>query len=241
MSGLASVLVLAAATTSAVPAMSGGVGVESSAAAMLPAPPEASHGEVPLSSPIAPIPPGISPWAITLSAFAGIADPFYDKVATLLSVRRGFGSVALELWGGEAFSWAGAALSLCTNPNACVSPSPARLGATPGDLGALAGASLVWRAAEGKMSLGGFGSHRFGLELSLGAAALQYTIVQNHTESLWAPGVRAGLGVEGSITNAVALRADLQAIVYPTNIRGTWSAENQLFAGLTFAWHAGGP
>lgn len=239
MTGLAPLLL--AAATAVVPASAQEGGLEVTAAGMLPVPPDASHGEVPLSSPIAPIPPGLSPWAVTLSAFAGIADPFYDKVATLLSVRRGFGNLALELWGGESFSWAGAALSLCTSATACSSPSSSSLGATPGDLGVLAGASVVWRAAEGKVSLGGLGSHRFGLELSIGAAALQYTVVQSHSETLWAPGVRGGVGVEGSITDAVALRADLQSIVYPTDIRSTWSAENQLFAGVTLAWHLGGP
>jgi hypothetical protein len=190
---------------------------------------------------MAPVPPGLSSWTISLSALAGIADPFYDKVATVLSVRRGFGNLALELWGGSAFSWAGADLSLCTSASACTSPTASQLGATPGNLGALGGASVVWRAAEGKMSLGGLGSHRFGIELSLGAAAMEYSVVQNHAETLWSPGVRGGLGVEGSITNAVALRADLQTIVYPTDIRSTWSVENQLFAGLTVAWHPGGP
>ena len=217
------------------------VAAEFNPATALPVPAQGATGDVPLSRPIAPIPLGLSPWAVSLSAMAGVADPFYGKVATWLSVRRGLGGVAVEVFGGRSFSWSGPALSLCTSAVNCATPGATRLGATPGNLGYLGGASAVWRLAEGKLSVGGLPSNRFSLEVSLGAAAVQYTIVETTTQSFVSPGARAGLAVEAGLTSATAVRLEFQDLVYPTDIRNEIGVEQQLFAGATFSWRLGVP
>lgn len=222
-------LAMAAATTSI------------DAANSLPVPPTVSSGEVPLSRPIAPVPDGLSPWSVSLAVMAGVADPFYDKVATILSARRGFGALGVELFGGNAFSWAGGALNICSSASSCSAPASARLGATPGNLGFIGGVAGVWRAAEGKASLAGLGNRRFGLDLTLGAAALQYTVVEATTRTSTVPAGRLGLALEGDLTPSFGLRVELQDLVYPAVIRGEHSIQNQMLAGASLAWRLGGP
>jgi outer membrane beta-barrel protein len=211
------------------------------AAGALPVPPAESAGVVPLSSPMAPVPAGMSPWELSVSVLGGVADPFYGKVATWLSARRGFGDVAVELFGGRAFSWSGPALGLCTSASTCTTPTASQLGATPGNLGYLGGVSAVWRLAQGKVSVSGLASAHFALEVSGGAAAVQYSFVDTVQKSVVTPGGRVGVGLAGAITNAFSLRLDFQDIIYPTDIRGDQGVQNQLLAGVTFAVGLGGP
>jgi hypothetical protein len=207
---------------------------------VLPVPPVTAKGEVPLSRPVAPVPLGLSPWSVSVSALAGVADPFYGKVATWVSVRRGFGVLGLELFGGKAFSWAGAALDICSNPSTCSTPAGSRLGATPGNLGFMGGVAGVWRAAEGKASLAGLGNRRFGLDVSFGAAALQYTVTENTVRTTTTAAGRLGLALEGDLTPAFGLRLELQDLLYPAVIRGEHSVQNEMLAGVSVAWRLGG-
>ena len=168
-----------------------------------------------------------------------------EKVATLLSG-------AARLWTDRAgavrrlrsFSvvWA-SVLSLCIERDELLRRRPLRrlLGATPGNLGFLGGAAVVpRRAAEGKLSLGGLGE-RTALVSNSRWARRRFNTPSFRTRRsprLARLGGR-GLGVEGELPHAFALRVDLQTFVYPTDIRSTWAVENQLFAGLTAAWHPG--
>ncbi len=159
----------------------------------------------------------------------------------MLSARHGWGDAAVEVFGGRAFSWSGPALSLCTSGSACTTPSASSLGSTPGNLGYIGGAAAVWRLAQGKLSLSGLGVGRFALEVSAGAAAVQYMVFDTAWHSNIAPSGRAGLALDIAVTNTAMLRVDLQDYVYPTNIRGEHEVESQLFAGVSFALGLGGP
>lgn len=249
MIGLGSVLLAAAVASSAPPEPAAAATLatpaqptvaDATTAGMLPVPPQEASGEVPLSRPIAPVPPGVSPWSLSLSVYTGVADPFYSKVASVLSVRRGFGQFALELFGGRAFSWSGPALGLCSSAASCSTPTSAQLASTPGDLGYMGGLGGVWRAAQGKASLAGLTPLNFSLELSLGAAGLQYA-AGTANQSLFSVGGLVGLGLEMDLSASFGLRVDFQSIVYPTDIGSALSVENQLFAGVTASWLLGGP
>jgi len=209
------------------------------AASVLP-PAAGAPGAVPLSEPVAPVPRGMPAWSLSASVLGGVADPFYDKVAAWIAARRGFGPFAVEAFGGKAFSWAGPSLSLCSAQAQCSSPGSSRLGATPGNLGFLGGASAVWRFAEGKISASGAAEGRFGMEVSLGAAAVQYIVTDPTWRSYAAPAGRGAIGVEVKFARRFAVRIDFQDLFYATDIRGDRGIENQLLAGGTFSVAFGG-
>jgi hypothetical protein len=211
-----------------------------SPSAVLPAPPNAAAGEVSFAEPIAPVPAGLPRWAFSSSALFGIASPFYNKVAVLASARRGWGKFGVEGYGGRAFSWAGGAFDLCTKAGSCVSASGQRLGATPGNLDVLAGVSGVWRAAEGKLSVGGLNPLRFSMEVAGGPAVVGYRVVENTERSLFGPGARAGLGLAADLTQSLSLRSDLTWFFYRAEIRGASSLQRELLLGASISWYPGG-
>ncbi len=207
---------------------------------VLPTPPHRTTGDVSLAEPIAPVPHGLDRWSLGFTTVAGVADPFYNKVATWLLARRGFGSFAAEVFGGPSFSWAGPALDLCTQANACISPSGQRLAATPGRLDWVGGIGGVWRAAQGKLSVAGLAPSNFSLEFSLAAAGVGYTIDDNGPRSMFSPGGRLGLGLGAELTETFGVRFDVQALFYPAQVRGESELQRQMFLGGTIAWRPGG-
>lgn len=205
----------------------------------LPTPPRTATGEVPFSEPVAPVPVGLSKWSFSMSTLVGVASPFYNKVAVWGTVRRGWGKFGAEAYGGRAISWTGAAFDVCSGPTTCTSPSGQRLGATPGNLDLLAGVSGVWRAAEGKLSMGGLDPLRFSLEASFGPALVGYRVQENVERSVYGPGARAGLGLSAGVTDSLAVRGDLLWFFYRAEIRGVPSFQRELMLGATLAWTPG--
>lgn len=207
-----------------------------SAADVLPAPPVVTGGTVPLSEPIAPVPPGLAKWAFGATIATGLADPFYDKLALQLSARRGFGRLALELSGGRAISWASPALALCQRSGTCGTPGSAKLGATPGNLGWLASAGVVYRVAEGKVSLAGLQALPFSFEAGAGAAAVSYRVIENTADARFAPGGKLSLGLATDLSPTFSARVELQGLGYLARIRDSNVFERQLIAGFTVGW-----
>jgi hypothetical protein len=209
------------------------------AAALLPTPPRTSSGEVSFSEPVAPVPAGMARWTVALSALVGVADPFYDKVALFASIRHGEGHWAVEAFGGRAFSWSGPALDLCVKYGNCTSPSTAKLGDTPGRLDYIGGIAGVWRAAEGKLSIGGLNPLRFALETSVGAAFVRYHVTDIQDEALFGPGARVGVGVSAGLSDSFDVRFDVQGLFYRSEIRGSPALERELLLGATVGWRVG--
>lgn len=208
-------------------------------AAVLPSPTAARPGSVPLSEPVAPVPPGEPKWMLSLEIAGGVADPFYDKVALLGSVRRGFGPFALELFGGRAFSWAAPAFEECVQPGQCTSPTSAQLRATPGQLDWLGGLGGVVRGGFGKVSVAGLEAARFTLEAGLGAAFVGWQVNDGRERSPFSPAARAEVAVGAALGSSFSARLELSELFYPTDIRGSSGIERQLLLGAALAWVPG--
>ncbi len=208
-------------------------------AEVLPAPVSAPSGRVPLSQPIAPLPPGEPTWSLSLELATGLADPFFDKVALLGSIRRGLGPFALELFGGRAFAFAAPAFDVCTRASSCTSPTATQLRAAPGRFDWLGGFGAVLRGGIGKVSVAGLEAVRFTLEGGLDVTAVDWQVNDGHERSTLTAGGRALVAVGASVSRSLAARLELSDLVYPTTIRGSTGVEQQLLLGLALGWTPG--
>lgn len=203
---------------------------------VLPAPTSHEQGEVPLSEPLAPVRLG-GPWALGARVGVGVADAFFSKVAFELDVRWRAGRWGVGGWGGRALSWANPNVTLCSAPGVCAPPKRERLEATPGRLGWMGGLGVVYRLADGKLSLGGAELSHFEMKLSADASAIGF---RAENESRVAPGARIALGVSGDVAQNLALGLELASLLYVPLVRGERGLERQLLVGLALTWRPGG-
>lgn len=209
------------------------------AARRLPNPSESAPGEVPLTEPVAPVPPGAPAWSASASVLGGLSDAFYGKAVFVASARRGFGAFSVEAFGGPALSWPGPALALCASAATCGTPGAAQLGATPGQLTWLAGAGAVLRAGIGKLSVGGLEPSRFSLELGAGPAAVGTRTTIGTTSDHVSPGGRLTFGLAVALSPELAVRGELQGLGYVAQLRGSSSFQAQFLGGASLAWQPG--
>lgn len=212
---------------------------EHEAEQVLPSPPRLSPGTVPLSEPVAPVPPGPPAWEVSAGVSSGIADAFWSKVAFTGSVRRAVGFLSVEGFGGAFLSWSNPGLTVCGQPSSCAGPGGSQLGATPGRLMWMGGAGASIRAAEGKVSLAGLVSPRFAFHAGLGAAAVGYRAEDGGDPMRVGPGARLSLALQSSVLTGFDARLELASLVYASHVRGRWAPENQLLIGLGMSWRPG--
>lgn len=212
---------------------------EHEAEQVLPSPQRLSPGAVPLSEPVAPVPPGPPAWEVSGGVYSGISDAFWSKVAFTGSVRRAVGFLSVEGFGGGFWSWSNPGLTVCSQPSSCGGPNGVLLGATPGRLMWMGGAGASIRAAEGKVSLAGLVAPTFSFHAGLGAAAVGYRAEDGGDPSRIGPGARLSLALQSTVLSGFDARLELASIVYASHIRGRWAAENQLLIGLGVSWRPG--
>lgn len=205
----------------------------------LPAPQQTRAGELPFSEPLGPV-PADDAWTYSFLTSVGLADAFHSKFVFSLGARRSLGRLSLGGFAARAVTWTNPALELCSAPGVCSTPGSSQLGATPGRLDWLAGLGVGFRAAEGKLSAGGFGLSEFRLDASADASLVGYQLDDAPDSSRWAPGLRLGLTASAEVATGWSLGVDLASLLYVPRIRGEWAVERQILLGLNLAFRTGG-
>lgn len=210
------------------------------AAEVLPSPPALTPGVVPLTEPLAPVPPGAPDWEVAAFGGAGLFDAFWSKLALSVSLRRSLGIVSLDGFGSAFLSDARAGLRLCTAPGVCGPPDRDKLLVTPGRLAWMGGAGVALRAAEGKVSFAGLEAVRFSFDGALGLAAVGHLVEDGDATHRIGPGARLLLGLQAQLAHGLSARVELASVLYGARVRRAWSAENQVLLGAGLSWSPGG-
>ena len=177
-------------------------------------------------------------------------DAFWTKYVVGATLTYHFTeTLGLALRGGYAFTSVSGSAQVCPSPTeACFSPSKEQLnGKGPGQINLITGLDLEWAPLYGKISLLAEGFAHFNLYLIAGPAALQYKAPKDGnapgSESAWAVGGEAGLGMRFIFNRWMALRFELRDVIYREKTAGAtettgaaYQVRNQLFfdIGLSF-------
>jgi outer membrane beta-barrel protein len=153
------------------------------------------------------------------------------------------------LRGGYAIKTVSGAAQLCPSPTeACVKPTKEQLdGKGPGQINLLASVDVEWAPLYGKISLLAEGFAHFNMYVVAGPMVVQYQAPKDAglsgSESAWAVGGEAGLGMRFIFNRWMALRFELRDGIYREKTTGAtetagakYQIRNQLFfdVGLSF-------
>jgi outer membrane beta-barrel protein len=172
-----------------------------------------------------------------LAAFS-FRDSFYRKILVGAEVSwHALDALAVGAWGAGSITRETGALHLCDEAG-CQSPELG--GRAPGNLAFAGGLELQFSPLYGKVSFLAETFGNFDVHVRLGAALVGY-----RREGLaFAPGGRAGLGARYFLTRWLALRLDVDDLVYPERVDKngveTTAVRNQLFVQAGIAFFLGG-
>ncbi|MBK7864267.1 MAG: outer membrane beta-barrel domain-containing protein [Archangiaceae bacterium] len=175
-----------------------------------------------------------------LAAFS-LRDAYYRKYVVGLEAAWHFTDwLSLGGFGGYAITRAAGAVHLCDEAGCAAATAEQLQGLTPGSLGFLAGAEVQLAPFYGKVSFLAETFGNFDFHLRAGVALVGYGA---GSLSL-APGAKAGLGARYFLTHWLALRLDLDDVIYPERlpISGVPATvvRNQLFLQVGIAFFIGG-
>ena len=177
-------------------------------------------------------------------------DAFWTKYVAGATITYHFTeTIGLALRGGYAFTSVSGSAQVCPSPTeACFSPSKEQLdGKGPGQIKLISALDFEWAPLYGKISLLAEGFAHFNLYLIAGPTAIQYKAPKDGnvagSESAWAVGGEAGLGMRFVFNRWMALRFELRDVIYREKTQGAtettgagYQVRNQLFfdVGLSF-------
>ncbi|HZJ52861.1 MAG TPA: outer membrane beta-barrel domain-containing protein [Myxococcaceae bacterium] len=177
-------------------------------------------------------------------------DAFWTKYVVGATLTYHFTeTLGLALRGGYAFTSVSGAAQVCPSPTeACFSPSKEQLdGKGPGQIKLITALDFEWAPLYGKISLLAEGFAHFNLYLIAGPTAVQYKAPKDGSvpgsDSAWAVGGEAGLGMRFIFNRWMALRFELRDVIYREKTQGatettgaSYQVRNQLFfdIGLSF-------
>lgn len=172
-----------------------------------------------------------------LAAFS-FRDSFYRKV--LVGAEVGWhvrDAFALGAWGAGAITRETGAVHLCDDAG-CASPELAAR--APGNMVFAGGIDLQFSPLYGKVSFLAETFGNFDVHVRLGAALVGY----KRDGLSFAPGGRVGLGARYFLTHWLALRLDVDDLIYPEVVDksgvDTTTVRNQLFVQAGIALFFGG-
>ncbi len=176
-------------------------------------------------------------------------DAFWTKYVVGATLTYHFTeTLGVALRGGYAFTSVSGAAQICPAGEACRSPTKEELdGKGPGQINLVTGLDFEWAPLYGKISLLAEGFAHFNLYLIAGPAAIQYKAPKDGnvpgSDSAWAVGGEAGLGMRFIFNRWMALRFELRDVIYREKTAGATETtgaahqvRNQLFfdIGLSF-------
>ncbi len=176
-------------------------------------------------------------------------DAFWSKYVLGATATYHFTeTLGLALRGGYAITSISGSAQICPPGEACRKPTVEELdGKGPGQIKLIAGLDVEWAPLYGKISLLAEGFAHFNLYLIGGPVAVQYRAPkdanQPGSDSAWALGGEAGLGMRFVFNRWMALRFELRDMIYREKTVGatettgaSYQIRNQLFfdIGLSF-------